>query len=82
VSAPDAGSQGLLVDAAIRLVEDRPDLPAGAVLRCFSRALLVTRRTGVPAEVLVPQADLVARRLLAVWSRPVAAPRPWASVPA
>jgi hypothetical protein len=62
-----------LVDAAVRLVEERPDLPAGSVLRCFSRAVLITRRTGVPADGLVLQADQLARRLLAVWSRPAAA---------
>jgi hypothetical protein len=62
-----------LVDAAVRLVEERPDLPAGSVLRCFSRAVLITRRAGVPADGLASQADLLARRLLAVWSRPVAA---------
>jgi hypothetical protein len=74
VSAPEApSSQVDLVDAAVRLVEERPDLPAGSVLRCFARAVLITRRTGVPAEGVAAQADLLARRLLAVWSRPAAA---------
>ena len=74
MSAPEsATSQLALVDAAVRLVEERPDLPAGSVLRCFSRAVLITRRTGVPADGLVLQADQLARRLLAVWSRSSAA---------
>ena len=64
MSAPDV-PDSRLVDAAIRLVEDRPDLPAGAVLRCFARAVLMTRHAEVAPDGLAAQADLLARRILA-----------------
>jgi hypothetical protein len=53
-----------LREAADRLVEERPDLPPGSVLRCFSksvRAALLARC--LPGDV-VAEAERITRELL------------------
>jgi hypothetical protein len=61
-------SEVALLDTALRLVEERSDLAAGSVLRCFSRAVLVLRRARVPAEDLPVEAEALTRLLLAARS--------------
>ena len=63
-------TQAALIVAALRLVDDHPDIPAGSVLRCFSRAVVITRRSGTPSGSLAEEAELLARRLLAARNRP------------
>jgi hypothetical protein len=58
-------TQAALMDAALRLVDDHPHIAAGSVLRCFSRTVVLTRRTGVPARAVAPRAERLARQLLA-----------------
>jgi hypothetical protein len=62
-------SQAVLVDAALRLVAERPDLPAGSVLRCYARAVAVVRRAGVQPDAVADRAGEFARRLLAARDR-------------
>jgi hypothetical protein len=63
-------TQAALVAAALRLVDDHPDMPAGSVLRCFSRAVVVTRRRGVPHDVVPERAFALAHQLLAARADP------------
>lgn len=71
MSAPEpVRSRVRLTDAALRLVADRSDLPAGSVLRCFSRAVVVTRRRGVPHDVVPERAFALAHQLLAARADP------------
>lgn len=58
-------TQAALVAAALRLVDDHPDIAAGSVLRCFSRAVVIVRRTGTPSPVLADRAEMLARQMLA-----------------
>ena len=53
-----------LRDAAARLVAERRDLPAGSVLRCFSRAVRDALRAGGAASELATEAEWRARQLL------------------
>lgn len=53
-----------LLDAEARLVDETEDLPPGAVLRCFSRAVPRARLAGCPTDRLPAEADRLARRLL------------------
>lgn len=71
-------TQVALVDAALRLVDERRDVPAGSVLRCFSRAVLITRRARVSSEALPEQAEVLARRFLEARDVPRQDPRPLA----
>jgi hypothetical protein len=61
-------TQAALMETALRLVEDHPHIAAGSVLRCFSRAVVLTRRTGTPARDVAPRAERLARQLLAARS--------------
>lgn len=54
-----------LRDAADRLVAARRDLPAGSVLRTFSRSVRVALLEGVPLAKVVPEAERRAGELLA-----------------
>lgn len=63
-------TQAALMESALRLVDERPDLPAGSVLRCFARAVGVARRAGALGDDLPPRAEAVARRLLADRQQP------------
>jgi hypothetical protein len=53
-----------LRDAAARLVAERGDLPAGSVLRCFSRAVRDALRSGCSSADLASEAEWRARGLL------------------
>lgn len=68
-------TQRNLMDAALRLVGDHEEVPAGSVLRCFARSVMLARRTGTPARDLAERAEAVARRLLAGRDRPELARR-------
>lgn len=63
-------TQAALMEAALRLVDDRDDVPAGSVLRCFSRAVAVTRRSGIATEALPTRAEALARGMLAARNGP------------
>ena len=54
-----------LLETAARMVDEMPDVPAGRVLRCFSRAVGQVRREGCPPTRLAPEAEALARDLLA-----------------
>jgi hypothetical protein len=54
-----------LLDAAARLVNELDEVPAGAVLRCFSRAVRTARQEGCPVTQLPVEAERLARELLA-----------------
>jgi hypothetical protein len=53
-----------LMDAAAGLVDELDDVPAGRVLRCFSRAVGYMRRVGCPTAQLAVEAEWLARELL------------------
>lgn len=63
-------TQAALVAAALRLVDDHPDIAAGSVLRCYSRAVVIVRRTGAPSAVLADRAETLARQMLAARNQP------------
>ncbi|WP_416957467.1 hypothetical protein ACNKF0_08560 [Nocardioides sp. T5] len=71
-----------LRDAADRLLADRCDVPAGSVMRTFSRAVRTTLLDGFSSSEVVAEAERRTRELLA--QRPAAAGRPylrmWAGV--
>lgn len=54
-----------LLDTAARLVDELHDVPAGRVLRCFSRAVGHVRREGCPPHRLAAEAESLARAMLA-----------------
>lgn len=62
-------AQQALTDAAWGLVAEWADLPAGSVLRCYSRAVLRVRRAGTPSEAVAEEAVRLARGLLAARGR-------------
>lgn len=68
-------TQAALVAAALRLVDEHPDIAAGSVLRCYSRAVVIVRRTGASSTVLAGRAEMLARQMLAARNQP-GAPRP------
>lgn len=53
-----------LVQVADRLVLEFDDVGAGSVLRCFSRAVFLARRSGVSPESLPRFAEEVAQGML------------------
>ena len=53
-----------LLDTAARMVDELSDVPAGRVLRCFSRAVGQVRREGCPPGRLASEAEALARDLL------------------
>jgi hypothetical protein len=57
---PRQANQALL-DAVARLVDERDDLPAGSVLRCFARAVRQVRQAGCPTAQLAVEVERVAR---------------------
>jgi hypothetical protein len=61
-------TQAALMETALRLVDDHPHIAAGSVLRCFSRAVVLTRRAGTPARDVAPRAERLTRQLLAARS--------------
>ena len=63
-------TQAALMTVALRLVDEHPDVPAGSVLRCFSRAVVITRRSGVQHRLLVERSESLARQMLAARNRP------------
>jgi hypothetical protein len=63
-------TQAALVAAALRLVDDHPEIAAGSVLRCYSRAVVIVRRTGTPSAVLADRAETLARQMLAARNQP------------
>ena len=66
MTAPSTTSaHDALLDAALRLVEEYDDLPAGLVLRCLSRATDAARSWGCPPGDLPVAAEAGARWLLA-----------------
>lgn len=71
-----------LRDAADRLVHDRRDVPAGSVLRTFSRSVRTALLDGFSTSEVVPEAERRTRELLA--QRPAAGGRShlraWAGV--
>jgi hypothetical protein len=62
-------TQSALVETAVRLVADHPGIPAGSVLRCYSRAVRLARRGGAGIEELPERAEDLARRILAARAR-------------
>jgi hypothetical protein len=54
-----------LRDAADRLVEERPDLAPGSVLRCFSRSVRAALRAGCQPAAVVAEAERITREVLA-----------------
>ena len=54
-----------LLDTAAQLVEEFDQIPAGRVLRCFSRAVGQVRRDGCPTARLAVEAEWLAREMLA-----------------
>ena len=71
-----------LREAADRLLADRRDVPAGSVIRTFSRSVRATLLDGFSSSEVVAEAERRTRELLA--QRPSAAGRPylrmWAGV--
>lgn len=71
-----------LREAADRLLADRRDVPAGSVIRTFSRSVRATLLDGFSTSEVVAEAERRTRELLA--QRPSAAGRPylrmWAGV--
>lgn len=57
-----------LLEAAARLAEETSEVPAGAVLRSFSRAVRMARLAGCPAGQLPLEAERLTRQLLALGS--------------
>ena len=67
LAAPDLRQMNQsLLDTAAHLVEERNDLPAGSVLRCFSRAVRHVRQSGCPTPQLAAEAERIARALLSL----------------
>lgn len=54
-----------LLGRAARLVDELSDVPAGSVLRCFSRAVRLARLAGFSATDLPAEAEARARAMLA-----------------
>ena len=54
-----------MLDAALALVQEYDEMPAGAVLRCFSRAAVKARLTGLPGEQLTERTITMTRHMLA-----------------
>lgn len=54
-----------LLDAAAMLVEEFDEVPAGRVLRCFSRAVGHLRHHGCPTARLAGEAERLTRDMLA-----------------
>lgn len=70
-----------LLDTAARMVDEFDDVPAGRVLRSFSRAVGQLRRDGCPTPRLAAEAEWLTREALA--GRSVIEPLPEsAAVPA
>ncbi|NPC44063.1 hypothetical protein [Nocardioides sp. zg-1230] len=69
-----------LREAADRLLADRRDVPAGSVIRTFSRSVRTTLLDGFSTSEVVAEAERRTRELLA--QRPAARPhlRMWAGV--
>lgn len=65
-----------LLARAAQLVEERDDLPAGSVLRSFSRAVRRLRLEGCPATEMASRADRITRAMLGERSVGVVVPRP------
>jgi hypothetical protein len=65
-----ATTQAALVEAALRLVDNYPDVTAGSVLRCYSRAVKLMRRAGTPAAQLATRAEVLARQMLSARNGP------------
>lgn len=59
-----------LVEAALRLVDNHPDIAAGSVLQCYSRAVRLMRRARTPASQLPARAEVLAGQLLSARNRP------------
>lgn len=53
-----------LLEAAARLAEETSEVPAGAVLRAFSRAVRMARQAGCPANQLPVEAERLTRQSL------------------
>lgn len=60
-----------LREAADRLVDERPDLPPGSVLRCFSRSVRAALLSGCPATRVAGEAERLTREMLAQRPGPV-----------
>jgi hypothetical protein len=58
------GTNATLLNVADRLAAEFDDIAAGSVLRCFSRAVVLARRSGTPVESLPTVAEHAARRML------------------
>ncbi len=54
-----------LLESSHLLTEEHPDLPAGAVLRCYARAVRRARAWGCPPEHLRVTAEASTRWMLA-----------------
>jgi hypothetical protein len=54
-----------LRDAADRLLEERPDLAPGSVLRCFSRSVRAALLSGCQPAAVVAEAERITREVLA-----------------
>lgn len=63
-------TQTELIAAALRLVDDHPDIAAGSVLRCYSRAVVIVRRSGTSSAVLAARAEMLARQMLSSRNQP------------
>jgi hypothetical protein len=63
-------TQAALIEAALRLIVEHPDTPAGSVLRCYSRMVRTTRRTGTPISQLPTEAEALASQVLTARHRP------------
>lgn len=59
-----AATSRALMETAARLVDDMQSIPAGSVLRCFSRAVRTARSAGCPVSRLPGEADRLARQWL------------------
>ncbi|MDO7867208.1 hypothetical protein [Nocardioides jiangxiensis] len=55
-----------LLSAAARLAGETVEVPAGVVLRSFSRAVRMARLSGCPASQLCVEAERLTRQLLAL----------------
>lgn len=53
-----------LLDAAAQLVAEFSDVPAGSVLRSFSRSVRLARQAGCPVERLPEAAERLTREAL------------------
>jgi hypothetical protein len=63
-------TQEALVEAALRLVDDYPDIAAGSVLRCYARAVRVVQQAHTPLSHVPIQAEILASQLLAARNGP------------